>query len=142
MIAPNPTTQPLPPWILLDLTEEDPVTKILTQIQGDDTEEVQRGILCNHCEHKITIPEELITIGDKFIHCFTNPAGVSFEIQCYRQASGATISGKPTEYFSWFKGYAWQYSYCEKCNSHLGWYFSREENGFYGLNVAALKGEI
>lgn len=143
MITIIPPCQPaLPmPWFL-DIADEDPVTKILASIQGEDSEDTQSAILCKQCDHLITTPEELLTIGDKFIHCFTNPAGISFEIQCFSSAVGALVSGNPTDYYSWFPGYSWQYCYCNKCNSHLGWYFQKEDNGFYGLNLAMLKGEI
>lgn len=142
---------PLPPTIhtavlanlhLLDVADDDPLTKILSSIQGDHDEDLQRGILCKTCGHHITHPDALLTINDKFIHCFTNPAGMNFEIQCYKEAPGILVSGKPTDFFSWFPGYCWQYSYCSQCNSHLGWFFTREEDSFYGLNIAMLKGEI
>ncbi|MDX1693738.1 MAG: cereblon family protein [Ketobacteraceae bacterium] len=133
-------TPPLPRF--LDIADEDPLVRILTGIKSDGDEEKQSGILCKVCDHLITQPEELITINDKFIHCFTNPAGITYEIQCYKQAPGTLVSGKPTDFFSWFPGYLWQYSYCKNCDSHLGWFFSGEEKSFHGLNIAMLKGEI
>ena len=143
MICPGtPSSIPLPQPLFLDRAEEDPVSRILTAIQNDDITEKQSGILCKNCDHLITRPEEMLTINDRFIHCFTNPAGVSYEIQCYRNAPGVLVSGKPTDYFSWFSGYRWQYSYCEQCQTHLGWRFSNDTDGFFGLNIAMLKGEI
>lgn len=138
----TPIITNLPTPLCLDIADDDPVAKILTAIRDDEDLTRQSGILCKQCEHLITRPEELLTINDKFIHCFTNPAGVTFEIQCYKNAPGVLISGKPTDFFSWFPGYHWQYSYCNHCNQHLGWYFTKDEDAFYGLNVAALKGEI
>ncbi len=130
------------PPLFLDIADEDPVSRILTAIQNDDHEETDGGILCKVCDHLITRPEELVTINDRFIHCFTNPAGVSYEIQCYKDAPGVLVSGKPTDFFSWFPGYRWQYSYCQQCKIHLGWLFSSDTDAFYGLNIAMLKGEI
>ena len=126
----------------LDIADDDPVARILSAIQSDDIEETSSGILCGTCDHVITQPEELLTLNDKFIHSFTNPAGMRYEIQCYRHAPGVLVSGKPTDFFSWVPGFLWQYSYCQRCKSHLGWFFSNEEDQFYGLNIAMLQGDL
>ncbi|MCG8316111.1 MAG: cereblon family protein [Pseudomonadales bacterium] len=143
MIAPHsPLLIPSIPFHLLELGEEDPVAKILAAMREDHEDEANEVIRCKHCNHIITLPSHLLTIDDKFIHEFSNPAGMTFEVQCYGEASGTTVSGKPTDYYSWFPGYLWQYCYCENCGKHIGWFFSKEDDQFYGLNIASLKGDL
>lgn len=143
MICPGTRYQhpPLLP-LFLDIADEDPLSRILTAIKNDELDETPGGIRCTVCDHLITLPDELLTFNDQFIHTFTNPAGIQYKLQCYRNAPGILVSGKPTEFFSWFPGFLWQYSYCQRCNNHLGWYFSNDEERFYGLNIAMLKGDI
>ncbi|MCG8667769.1 MAG: cereblon family protein [Pseudomonadales bacterium] len=126
----------------LELGDEDPVAKILEAMKSDDESLKKNAILCKQCDHVITFPEDLITINDRFIHTFTNPSGLQFDIQCYHSAEGALVSGKPTDFFTWFKGYAWQFCYCKNCGNHIGWFYSNQEDQFFGLNLATLKGDI
>lgn len=142
-----PTTNEIPvPAEGLEVPEDTTVDKLLETRKEEFIARVDRGILCAQCEHLITIPEELITVNNQFIHSKTNPAGKQFKIQCFVNAPGAKRSGKPTDYFSWFEGYSWQYAYCEKCGAHIGWYFSKSHTeasrGFYGLDLSCLIGDF
>ena len=74
-------------------------------------------------------------------HTFFNPAGVVYEINCYSQARGCVVHGLPTDEFSWFKGYVWQYAACITCQEHLGWFFSSSDTTFYGLIAGKLLAE-
>lgn len=78
-------------------------------------------------------------INKKHQHTFFNPAGLLFEISCFKDARGCIVAGDPTSEFSWFSGFAWQYATCNQCLTHLGWYYkSSSETGFFGLIVNRL----
>ena len=92
------------------------------------------AVLCRQCKAHITENAFLIPISGETCHFFTNPLGTGYDIQTYQQASGCLISGKPTEHFTWFEGFCWQYAYCRQCNQHLGWYYHCEgATSFFGL---------
>jgi hypothetical protein len=71
-------------------------------------------------------------------HVCVNPSGIPFHIGCFRSAPGCQALGVPESYWSWFDGYGWQVATCGGCAHHLGWAFSGEGGGFYGLIVARL----
>jgi hypothetical protein len=72
-------------------------------------------------------------------HAFFNPAGIAFQVRCFREAPGCLVQGQATAEFSWFAGYQWQYALCGICLSHLGWLFSSGKSSaenadvFFGL---------
>jgi hypothetical protein len=80
-----------------------------------------------------------MAVNGRHLHAFFNPAGIAFEIRCFRQAPGAAPQGEPSAEFTWFSGYRWQIALCTTCQSHLGWLFT---NGsvFYGLIATRLIG--
>jgi hypothetical protein len=39
------------------------------------------------------------------------------------QATGMEAQGDPTEEFSWFPGYSWEYLHCDCCGTHIGWLY-------------------
>lgn len=139
---PSPPNRPLPPSRFLELGDEDPVAKIIEAMKGEDDTDKDNAILCKQCDHIITHPDLAVTINDRFIHTFRNPSGLEFDIQCYSQADGALVSGSATDYYSWFPGYSWQICYCRQCHQHIGWYYSKGEDGFFGFNLASLKSDI
>lgn len=67
------------------------------------------------------------------MHTFFNPVGIVYEICCFSDAPGCTVFGKPTDEFTWFPGYTWEYSVCGTCSDHLGWFYNSSESSFYGL---------
>ena len=137
MIAENDSM----PWWLLDSHEANPMTKFLEQLEQENTFKEKLVITCKACDHKITTLENMAFIDDQSHHYFTNPSGIQFEIICFDIADGCTVSGKATDYFTWFPGYLWQFSYCSNCGDHLGWYYSHSENqAFFGLIAEKLKG--
>lgn len=149
----HPTSDPrisrqtvLAPYKMLDIASDSPIAKVMESCQDDIGMATEGGIRCKVCDNLITLPEELVTPNNRFVHTFNNPAGHIFEVQCFAVAPGAKHSGTPSDYFSWFPGYHWQYAYCRKCNTHLGWYFLKakapRKRGFYALNLAALKGDF
>lgn len=108
--------------------------------QADDTLAPKKSVVrCRCCHGYITENQFLIPVDGECIHFFKNPAGQGFDIQTWGMAEGCLVSGKPSEFFTWFPGHAWQYAYCRQCNTHLGWYFSCDGSaGFFGLIIDLL----
>ena len=107
-------------------------------IEKDEFEkEQQKGLLCRHCRLPITTTKERVEKAGKHLHTFFNPAGVVYEIGCFRRAPGCVPFGPSSTEFAWFKGYLWQIIYCRGCQQHLGWMFIGEER-FFGIIVNKL----
>lgn len=105
---------------------------------GSDTrgkEQDETPLICSHCSSAITTDREAVTVNGQHEHAFFNPAGIAFEIRCFRRAPGCRIQGKPTTEFSWFQGYSWQFAHCNNCLLQLGWFFqsTRQQKTFFGL---------
>jgi len=66
-------------------------------------------------------------------HAFVNPAGLVFEIVCFRTAPGCRRAGAPTAEWTWFPGYAWRLAVCGRCAVHLGWAYQGTADAFFGL---------
>ena len=105
------------------------------QEPGDERAvEKDAPLLCAHCSAPVTSRDQAIEINGRHEHAFFNPAGIAYEIRCFRRAPGCLIQGDPTNEFTWFAGYRWQFSLCSTCLTHLGWFFSSlERPPFYGL---------
>ena len=107
-------------------------------IEKDDSEkEQQKGLLCRHCRLLITTSREQLDKEGTHLHTFFNPAGIVYEIGCFRRAPGCLPFGPSSTEFAWFSGYIWQVVYCRGCQQHLGWMFSGEDR-FFGLIVNKL----
>ncbi len=108
--------------------------------QGDDAAEqrVDRAILCAACSAVITHQDQRLQINNRHEHAFFNPAGIAFEVRCFRQAPGATPHGEPSAEFTWFPGYRWQIVLCAACRTHLGWLFTASQS-FFGLIANRLR---
>ncbi len=96
-------------------------------------------INCRQCGHLITRAKHKTEVEGQWEFTFRNPAGYSFHLQCYRQASGCLTAGHPTARDSWFPGCAWSLALCSGCQQHLGWHFSGQEH-FWGLIATRLCG--
>lgn len=86
--------------------------------------------MCRFCHHGIARTDAAIEVDGRHRHTCVNPAGIVYRIACYREASGCVPEGRPSDYYSWFAGYAWQIFCCARCRTHLGW-------GFLGGGVGA-----
>ncbi len=108
---------------------------------SDNANQRKKSVVrCKACDAYLTENTFLIPIHGETNHFFTNPSGMGFDLLTYEQAEGCVVSGTPTEYFTWFEGFYWQYSYCKQCGMHLGWYYSCEGlEGFFGLITDCLK---
>jgi hypothetical protein len=80
-------------------------------------------MLCARCGAVITDVTARVTMHGAHYHRVSNPAGLAFEVGCYRDACGLRAIGEPTHDHTWFEGYAWQVVNCTHCQSHLGWRF-------------------
>lgn len=92
-------------------------------------------LICSHCSTVITSSRQAVRVQGLHEHVFFNPAGIAFEIRCYRQAPGCLVQGNLTAEFSWFDDYSWQFATCSNCLAQLGWFFVSEKrrNSFFGL---------
>jgi hypothetical protein len=90
-------------------------------------------ILCKNCKNIITAPEHNITVNGQYIHKFTNPEGITYQITCFSSANGCIVHGTPTLDYTWFEGFSWSYSLCSNCFTHLGWYYQCKDKSFFGL---------
>ena len=108
------------------------------QPESDSREKEKKEVplICSHCSAAITTSKQAISIHGQHEHAFFNPAGIAFEIRCFRQAPGCLVQGDPTTRFSWFDGYSWQYAACSSCLAQLGWFFMSSKNkAMFALTV-------
>ncbi len=96
------------------------------------------GIHCRACGQVVTSGDQRVSVGDSHRHTFFNPAGVVYELGCFRRAPGCAAVGPPSSEFTWFPGHLWQVTLCRHCHTHLGWFFSQGEEGFFGLILPRL----
>lgn len=89
----------------------------------DTSEEPDDTIYCRRCGHGVTRDRWAVSIDGVGEKPFTNPAGHRFVVVCFRDAPGASAQGDPTESFTWFPGYAWNFAVCRECAAHLGWVY-------------------
>ena len=101
----------------------------------------KRRLLCRSCGSPVTTEAERIAIDGQHVHRRTNPTGIDFEFGCFSAAPGAETVGEPTAEFTWFAGYAWIYSVCRVCATHLGWHFEGAGPPFDALILARLARE-
>ena len=75
---------------------------------------------------------------DRFLHegdgefSFKNPEGIRFNILLFSRTLGCMEIGTPTLEHTWFPGHAWSFCVCDRCNSHLGWFYNGP-SAFTGL---------
>jgi len=93
------------------------------------------ALYCRACGHLVTRTRWRVAIDGRREHLFVNPAGIAFEIACYREAPGAADASPATLEATWFPGFAWRVSICAGCSRHLGWRFEAVDAAqvFFGL---------
>ncbi len=103
--------------------------------QSGKKEKKEIPLICSHCSTPITSSSQAVRVLGLHEHVFFNPAGIAFEIRCYRQATGCLVQGNLTAEFSWFDDYSWQFATCGNCLAQLGWFFvsAKRKNSFFGL---------
>lgn len=116
--------------------------------EARDRPQAEPGYYCALCGELITHARERAYVQGAHEHRFSNPAGYVFDIGCFHRAPGCRGSGEPSEFYSWFDGFAWRYALCRACGTHLGWAFTArgaggpqtEAGGFFGLILSRLTG--
>ncbi len=108
-----------------------PVGATKTRQTPQDETPISRRLLCVACGHPITTARSRTEVLGQHAHIFCNPAGVVFELGCFRDAPGAVASGPAEHFFSWFPGYAWRIASCGNCLAQLGWAYGDAD--FWGL---------
>lgn len=93
----------------------------------------ERVYRCAMCGTVITGADDRFRREGAAESAFVNPAGYLFRLGYFRRAPGALPGGPETDQHSWFPGLAWRCVFCRDCQNHLGWRFSGEESGFFGL---------
>jgi len=107
----------------------------------DDVPKPSRKLLrCAACDNPITTEEARIEMRGGHAHTFTNPYGFRFQVGCFADALGCSISGEPSHADTWFPRYFWRIAACASCQVHLGWHFENAEaRAFFGLILPRLK---
>ena len=109
------------------------INKVKPDEQVKTKTERERLFLCRYCKNNITTPKYAIEIDGKYNHTFTNPLGKTFRIGCFLSAKGCLNYGEHTLENTWFQGFTWCYALCSECHSHLGWFYIKGSENFYGL---------
>lgn len=109
-----------------------------SSVDDESDNEQSRALVCRICSIPITTEKQRIEKEGKHLHTFFNPAGVVYEIGCFRNAPGCQTYGPPSSEFAWFSGYSWQVVCCRSCQEHLGWIFNADDE-FFGLIIKKLK---
>ncbi|GJM05733.1 MAG: hypothetical protein DHS20C09_17290 [marine bacterium B5-7] len=107
-------------------------------IESDASEEELKKLFCNFCSNFITALDAAIAINDAHMHTFSNPAGYTYTVHCFRAAPGCLTLGECTAEHTWFSGYEWQIAVCHSCKEQLGWLFSKDQQ-FYALIADRLR---
>jgi hypothetical protein len=100
---------------------------------GKEKKQEDEPICCRSCSLPVTSKEQKTSHTNSHTHTFFNPAGIVYELGLFKKAPGCLIASDPSLEFTWFAGYHWSLGICRRCNSHLGWYYSKGESSFYGL---------
>lgn len=104
-------------------------------LEADEVPETDDRIRCAQCRAVVTRGALGVARDGAHEHTFRNPAGYSWTIRCFRDASGCTTAGAFTAEASWFAGYEWCYALCAACGRHLGWWFVGSAPSFVALIV-------
>jgi len=101
----------------------------------------ERKLVCKTCRLVITRSDLGMRIDGQHRHVFFNPYGMVFELGCFASAKNVVPAGPKTDEFTWFPGYVWEVMACAGCTTQLGWRYTGEGSGFYGLILNTLTEE-
>ena len=88
--------------------------------------------LCAGCLNRVANEKDRFKYDGKAEFTFANPDGIRFEIITFSQAIGCRKIGVPTFEHTWFPEHAWSFCQCDRCQMHLGWFYSGPHD-FVGL---------
>lgn len=117
----------------LEKTDGSPLQGLLHKLKYAAASDPDVLLYCAACLRNITSNRERIEVQGASEHVYANPHGFRFHIVCFREADGCLNHGEPVALHTWFAGYDWCYALCRGCRTHLGWYYTNGDRGFYGL---------
>jgi hypothetical protein len=123
----------------LKSSEETPSSEIKIKAEKKFGLKDEHFIVCKNCGNKITSPEHIVSVDGDHTHTFTNPEGFTYEIGCFSTAEGCAVDVVPTLEHTWFEGFSWSFSICSHCLIHMGWFYNRGEESFFGLILDRLE---
>jgi hypothetical protein len=88
--------------------------------------------LCAGCLNRVADEKDRFQYDGKAEFTFSNPEGIRFGIITFSQAMGCRETGVPTLEHTWFPQHAWSFCQCDRCQMHLGWFYSGPHD-FVGL---------
>ncbi|MBI5387987.1 MAG: hypothetical protein HZA90_25265 [Verrucomicrobia bacterium] len=80
--------------------------------------------LCAWCLHRVAHEADRFSFEGESEFSFKNPQGLRFHIVTFSRTLGCRQNGVPTLEHTWFPGHAWSYCVCDRCRTHLGWYYA------------------
>jgi hypothetical protein len=111
----------------------EPASTVEPDASTSEDETSGRILACAGCGQPVTTRAARIEVAGAHEHTFANPAGFSYRIGCFSEATGCIPVGEPSTYWSWFPPHSWQVEQCATCREHLGWLFRAEAGGFHGF---------
>jgi hypothetical protein len=91
------------------------------------------------CAQIVTTTRHRCRIQGAHEHRFTNPAGIIYDVACFREAIGCVVVGPDSVEQPWFANFAWRRAFCAGCHAHLGWSFRNPTRAsFFALIVERL----
>jgi hypothetical protein len=88
--------------------------------------------LCAWCLSRVASEKDRLLHEGKSEFSFKNPEGVRFNLFIFSRTLGCRQLGIPTLEHTWFPGHAWSYCVCDRCRTHLGWFYAAPSE-FAGL---------
>lgn len=113
----------------------------LKELLNEDTSDRGDLVYCNTCSQPVARKSDATSINGSHAHYCTNPYGIRFHVGCFADALGCDLSGQPTSADTWFPGFKWRLASCSGCRMHLGWYFERGREYFYGLILDRIRNQ-
>ena len=80
--------------------------------------------LCAWCLNRVASEKDRLLHEGKSEFSFKNPEGVRFNLFIFSRTLGCRQLGIPTLEHTWFPGHAWSYCVCDRCRTHLGWFYA------------------
>lgn len=80
--------------------------------------------LCGWCLNRVANEKDRFQYDGETEFTFTNPEGIRFDIMTFSPTIGCRNVGTPTLEHTWFPGHTWSFCLCERCDRHLGWFYS------------------
>ena len=76
---------------ILELLRESEGYRPVEDTAVKEEERRMPGIFCRLCGHRVTSDDQRISVNGSHTHTFFNPAGILFEVGCFRLAPGCLV---------------------------------------------------